>query len=133
MFIKKATKILTPLLMIAIGFYAVDVLAADGGGTGKSLGDIAKTATTSLEGMLKLATGASYLAGFGLTIGALFKFKKHHDSPQSQETLSSCIVMLLVGIFLIFLPSLISTGGATLGITEKGDIGGITTTQKAST
>lgn len=121
MFIKKATKGLMPLLMITVGFYAADVLAT---GTGQSIGDIAKTASASLENVLKLVTGASYLAGFGLTIGSLFKFKKHHDSPQSQETLSSCIMMLVVGIALIFLPSLITTGGATLGISSAGSIGG---------
>jgi len=121
MFIKRASKILTPLLLITIGFYAADVLA-----DGKSIGDIATQAGTSLSGLLKLATGASYLAGFGLTIGALFKFKKHHE-PQggSQEPLMGCIVMLLVGIALIFLPSIISTGGATLGVTSAGSIGGI--------
>lgn len=121
MFIKKASKILTPLMLIAISFYAVDILAE------QTIGGIADKAAGNLASLLKLATGASYLAGFGLVIGALFRFKKHHESPQSQETLSSCIVMLIIGIALIFLPSVIGTGGATLGITSGvGSIGGVT-------
>lgn len=118
MFIKKATKVLMPLLMITVGFYAADALA-----TGQSIGDIAKTASTSLENVLKLVTGASYLAGFGLTIGSLFKFKAHKENP-TQKPLGECIVVLIIGIALIFLPSLITTGGATLGVTSAGSIGG---------
>lgn len=119
MLIKKAVKILTPLLLVAAGFYAAEVLAE-----GKSIGDISAQATKSLTDVLRLVTGAAYLAGFGLTIGALFKFKKHKENPQQTE-LSACIVMLLIGIALIFLPSIISTGGATLGITSAGTISGI--------
>lgn len=119
MFIKKASKILTPLMLIAIGFYAVDILAE------QTLGGIADKAAGNLASILKLVTGASYLAGFGLTIGALFKFKKHKENPQQTE-LSACIVMLIIGIALIFLPSIIGTGGATLGITSgAGSIGGV--------
>lgn len=119
MFIKKASKILTPLMLIAIGFYAVDILAE------QTIGGIADKAAGNLASILKLVTGASYLAGFGLTIGALFKFKKHKENPQQTE-LSACIVMLLIGIALIFLPSIIGTGGATLGITSgAGSIGGV--------
>lgn len=126
MFSKKTTKILTPLLSIAVGFYASAILAADAPTAG-GIGSIANTITGNLSNVLKLLTAASYLAGFGLVINALFRFKKHHESPQGQETLSSCIMMLLIGIALIFLPSIISTGGATLGVKSSAGISGIDT------
>ena len=69
----------------------------------------------------------SYLAGFGFAIAGVFKFKQHKDNPQ-QAPLGTCIAMLLVGISLIFLPSIITVGGGTLGTSNQGNVGGFTST-----
>jgi len=96
------------------------------GETTQTLGNVAANVSGTLSNVIKLLTAGAYVAGFGLTVGALFKFKQHKDNPQ-QVQLGTCIAMLLVGVCLIFLPSIVSTGGATIfgaGTASEGNIAG---------
>lgn len=109
MFNKKTFRFLASVVVSALGFYIPYAL----GGTAETLGNVATNVQGTLGSVVKLLTAGAYVAGFGLTVGALFKFKQHKDNPQ-QVQLGTCISMLLVGICLIFLPSIVSTGGATI-------------------
>lgn len=121
MFIKKASKFLTPVLLIAVGFYAADATAT----ATTTLSGLVSKSTESLGSILKIATACSYLAGFGLVIGSLFKFKAHKENP-AQVELGKCVVQLIIGLALIFLPSIISIGGSAIGTTETGGLSGFT-------
>lgn len=92
-----------------LGLYAIDILAADNTG----LAGIAANVTGTFDSLAKLLLGGAYLAGFGLTIAAIFKFKQHKDNPQ-QVPMGTPITMLLVGIALIFLPSIIKPAGESI-------------------
>ncbi|MEI8054392.1 MAG: DUF6750 family protein [bacterium] len=118
MFSKKAVKVAVSIAVSSLSFYVSYALAAN-----NTIGTVASSVTGTLGSVLQLITAGAYVAGFGLTIGALFKFKQHKENPQ-QAPLGTCISMLLVGICLIFLPSIISVGGGTLGASSQGSVGG---------
>ncbi|MBU0743826.1 MAG: type IV secretion protein IcmD [Gammaproteobacteria bacterium] len=103
-------KIIKSTLSVGLGavvFYAANALAAT------SIADMANTLGDTYKGIGKLMVATAYLAGFGLTIAAIFKFKQHKDNPQ-QVTMGVPITMLLVGIALIFLPNIIAPAGTSL-------------------
>lgn len=121
---KKVMKLLIMVWTIFLGCYISYALAASA-----NLGTIATNVSGTLTSVIKLITAGAYMAGFALTVGALFKFKQHKDNPQ-QVQLGTAIAMLLVGVSLVFLPSLLSTGGETIFGTAKteGSSSGFTNT-----
>ena len=63
-----------------------------------SLGNVASSVTGSLQSISKLVTAASYVAGLGFSIGAIFKFKQHKDNPtQAPGTRLASVAMALAG------------------------------------
>lgn len=80
---------------------------------GQSLGKVAENVTQSLSGVGKLIVAASYVAGVGFALMGMMKFKAHKDNPQ-QVPLSQPIVLLAIAAGLVFIPSLVTTGGSTL-------------------
>ncbi len=95
-----------------IGLYLVSGLVlADGGG--QDLGKVAANITGTMTNVAKLITAASYVAGVGFALMGMLKFKAHKDNPQ-QVPLSQPIVLLAIAAGLVFLPSLITTTGATV-------------------
>lgn len=110
MFNKKIIKLVLTAGIVVLGWYATWVLAGSGN---MNIGTVAKNVTDTISNLVKLLTAGAYMGGFALTIAALFKFKQHKDNPQ-QVQLGTCIAMLLIGVSLIFLPSLITTGGETI-------------------
>ena len=117
---KKIMKSVLSMCLGMIGFYITNALAAN------DIAGIANTITGSFESIGKLMVATAYLAGFGLTIGAIFKFKQHKDNPQ-QTPMGIPITMLLVGIALIFLPNIISPAGTSI-FGEGATTGGFTGT-----
>ncbi|MCL5260505.1 MAG: type IV secretion protein IcmD [Gammaproteobacteria bacterium] len=77
------------------------------------IGVVATRVTQSFQAVGKLMAATAYLAGFGLTIASIFKFKQHKDNP-TQIPMGTPIALLIVGICLIFLPSFITPAGQTL-------------------
>jgi len=94
-------------------FFISDLLLAGGDPADNSLGDIAGTVTDSMSNVAKLITATSYVAGVGFAMMGMLKFKAHKDNP-TQVPLSQPIVLLVIAAGLVFLPNLISTGGATV-------------------
>lgn len=97
---------------IAVGFFSVGY-AASGTPAAGSLGDVATNVTSSFSALGKLITAISYLAGFAFCTASVFKLKQHKDNPQ-QVPVTTGISMLAFGIGLIFMPSIVQMGGATL-------------------
>ena len=115
---RKILKILTVLTVGLVGVYAASVLAEN------DISGIAKTVSGTFKSLGQLMAASAYLAGFGLTIAAIFKFKQHKDNPQ-QVPMGTPITMLLVGIALIFLPNLIAPAGKSI-FGEEAQTGGFT-------
>lgn len=115
----KFIKAVSVLGLCFLGLYATSILAGAGS---QNIGAIADNVTGTFKSLGKLMISGAYLAGFGLSIASLFKFKQHKDNPQ-QAPLGTAITMLIVGIALIFLPSIIDPAGESIfgsGATKGG-------------
>lgn len=96
---------LASLLLASVGF-------ADAPASG-TIGDMANTAVQSAAPVAGVISALAYLAGFGMTLAAIFKLKAHKDTP-TQVPLSTGIVWLFLGCALLFLPTIISSVGKTI-------------------
>lgn len=93
---------------VGMSFISTAIFAA-----AQDIGQLASNVTGTMQSVGTLLGAASYVAGFGLTIAAIFKFKAHKDNP-TQVPLGTPIALLAIGIALIFLPSVVTTGGQTI-------------------
>jgi len=78
-----------------------------------NIGAMADTMTESFGNIGSLFIAAAYIAGFALTVAAIFKFKAHKDNPQ-QVPLGTAIALLVIGVLLVFLPALFKPAGSTI-------------------
>jgi|WetSurMetagenome_2_1015567.scaffolds.fasta_scaffold203176_3 intracellular multiplication protein IcmD len=86
---------------------------ADGSGGVTDLKSLVTQITSSFQSLGELMAATAYLAGFGMTIAAIFKFKQHKDNP-TQIPMGTAIALLVVGIVLIFLPGVVGPAGTTI-------------------
>ncbi len=114
---KKRYKILGWCLLSGL---MTSIWAASGS---NDLSGIANTLMGHFEAIGKLVTGVAYVAGFGMVISAIFKFKQHKDNPQ-QVPMGTPITILLVGVALIFMPSIIKPIGNSIFGSDGGTMGG---------
>ncbi|NNM58867.1 MAG: type IV secretion protein IcmD [Legionellales bacterium] len=105
---KVAAMFLTGIVLCVFGTSLA--LAA---GQAASLGSVAKTIQGNFSDVSKLMTSAAYIIGVGFVIASLFKFKAHKDNP-TQEQIGKPIALLFIGASMIFIPSVMKTGGATI-------------------
>lgn len=118
---KRQSKVIICLALVAL---STGALAA--GGSSMTLGGMASQIITSFTSLTKLITAASYLAGIGFMVGAIFKFKQHKDTPQ-QITIGQPIALLIIGSALLFLPTILDIAGATM-FGSSGQVAGPTGT-----
>jgi len=109
--IVKSKKIWLSLLILG-GFSVLQLAFADAGGA-TDIGGMAKEMTSSFGSIGSLFIAAAYIAGFALTVAAIFKFKAHKDNPQ-QVPLGTAIALLVIGVLLVFLPALFKPAGSTI-------------------
>lgn len=93
-------------------------------GASDNLGNIAANVTQTFDKVALLISSAAYVAGMGFSVGAIAKFKQHKENP-TQIPLSQPVVFLMVGICLMFAPSIFSVGGKTL-FGDNATKGGVT-------
>lgn len=106
-------KLVTSMGLITLVLYVVDALAGTGSSSTVGIAGIATQVESTFGTLGTMMTGGAYLAGFGLVIGSLFKFKQHKDNPQSVQ-MGTPITMLLIGVSLIFLPNIIKPAGQSI-------------------
>lgn len=106
---KKTLKSVIAFGVGMIGFWVTKVFAQ----TTQDIAAIANQVSSTFSSLGQLMTATAYLAGFGLVIFAIFKFKQHKDNPQ-QVPMGTPITMLLIGIALIFLPNIIMPAGTSI-------------------
>lgn len=98
------------LSMLAGLFYSGMAMA---GSSDSGIGGIAANITGEFANIGKLILAVAFLAGIGFIMAAIFKFKQHKDNP-TQIPLGTPIAMLVIGAFLVFMPSLIGPAGTTI-------------------
>lgn len=114
----KKLKKWSPMLQLCMYFGVLLALFlvvgdASAGEKGQAIGKVAYNISKNLANVGKLIVGASYVAGVGFAMMGLLKLKAHKDNP-TQTPLSQPIVLLVIAAALVWLPSLISTGGSTI-------------------
>jgi len=119
----KISKKLLLILIMLSGLVITSLAFAD---SGKSLGGIADSVTTTIGSVGKMLVAISYLAGFGFLTFGVLKFKQHKDNP-TQVTLGTPIVMTLIGAVLVFIGGFIAPLGQTFGV-DSNAVGGFTGT-----
>ncbi len=107
-----ASKAVLALGLMTGVFYSTAVLAG-AAGSDSGIGGIAANITGSFKQLGQLILAVAFLGGIGFIMAAIFKFKQHKDNPQ-QIPLGTPIAMLVIGAFLVFLPSLIGPAGTTI-------------------
>lgn len=95
-----------------LGFLYSGIALGDSS-TESGIGGIASSITGQFAAVGQLILAVAFLGGIGFIMAAIFKFKQHKDNPQ-QIPLGQPIAMLVIGAFLVFMPSLIGPAGASL-------------------
>ena len=83
---------------------------------------VAKNITGNIKALGELVLSIAWIAGLFFFFSGAVKFKAHRDNPQ-QTPLAAPIVLIVVGVLLIWLPSLVTTSGETV-FGESGQQGG---------
>ncbi len=99
-------------LIFCSALCAVSAYADNGGQTG--LSGAADKLTDAVVGFVKLVLSIAEIAGFAFGIAGIMKFKQHKENP-AQTTLSQPITLFLIGVALIWLPTLMGGGGIVGG------------------
>ncbi|MBF12856.1 MAG: hypothetical protein CMF46_00610 [Legionellales bacterium] len=89
------------------------------------LGDMSCLLISQSGSIASLIVSLSFICGIATVINSLFKFKQQRDNP-TQIPIVTPISMFFVGVFMIYLPSIISTGEASLFGIGNGILGGST-------
>lgn len=90
-------------------------------GTGQDLTSVLGNVQTNIGTLAPLLSLVSYIAGIAFCIAGIVQFKAHKDNP-TQVPLSKPLVYLGVGAALLFLPSIVTTAGATIFGSEGGTL-----------
>jgi intracellular multiplication protein IcmD len=98
------------LSLITGVFYSTAALAQ---ASTAGIGTIASNITGQFSALGQLVLAVAFLGGIGFIMAAIFKFKQHKDNP-TQIPLGTPIAMLVIGAFLVFMPSLIAPAGVTI-------------------
>ncbi len=67
-----------------------------------SLGEIAGGISDPILGIIKLVHAICLIAGVGLVVGSVIRYKQHRQNPV-EVPMSSCIMLLIAGLALIAL------------------------------
>lgn len=97
------------------------------------LADDDMTLTGSLEAVANLYTqiaaiftGAAYVAGLMLFVGAIFKFRQHREAPQ-QVPVGQPLTLFALSVLAVFLPGFLNLTGVFFNNQSAGASGDIST------
>jgi len=89
------------------------------GGTNDFTGLVSQVQQGLLKPLMQVVVALAYVSGIGFSVGGIFKLKAHKDNPQ-QVTIGTALFLLGVGIALLFVPTLISMAGHSVGLSSGG-------------
>lgn len=110
---RKGTMLLITGMILCVVSAGVAMAAGTGGAPAGSIGSVAQIVQSSFSNVAKVMTAGAYVMGIGFVIASLFKFKAHKDNP-TQVQIGTPIALLFIGAAMIFIPSVMKTGGATV-------------------
>ncbi len=76
---------------------------------------------SQFQSAAELISGGAYLAGAGFGVQSALKFREHNENPQ-QTKLSKPLTYALVAGALLGLPSFLSIGSDSAGLSNKNDL-----------
>ena len=107
-------------------------------GASMVLADDTMTLSTSLQAIANLNaqiaaifTGAAYVAGLMLFVGAIFKFRQHREAPQ-QVPIGQPLTLFGLSVLAVFLPGFLDLTGAFFNNKSAGATGDISVLPDAS-
>ncbi len=104
------------------GIGALALFAFGDSALAKDFGDIAANINGQFQGAADLISGGAYLGGAGMGVQSALKFKEHNENP-NQTKLSKPLTYAAVAGALLGLPSFLSVGADSAGLTEKNSLG----------
>lgn len=122
--VRKAVRKALERLKIAVWVLAImgtQALVAGGSVSAQSLGTMAQTGATDLQGAEALIEIVIYIVGVCLVIVGLIKLKRYNDSSRDQR-LGGAVMTMVVGALLIALPALYGGFVDTFGVDETATI-----------
>ena len=108
------------LVLVAL-VAGLELLVSGGSAVAQSLGDMARTGATDLQGFETLIEILVYVGGVVLIIVGLVKLKRYNDSSRDQR-LGGAVMSMVVGALLIALPALYGGFVDTFGVDETATI-----------
>lgn len=117
-----------PLMIAAAATTSVIAAPAAKAGGASDVGGLVTNIGENASRVPQLISMAAYIIGVAMCIFGLMKLKEYVDNP-GQAKLKDALIRLLVGAFLVALPSLITmlqgTTGATGGDVSFEAVGGV--------
>lgn len=83
--------------------------------------NLAGNLNSQFQSAADLISGGSYLVGAGMGVQSALKFKEHNENPQ-QTKLSKPLTYAIVAGALLGLPSFLSVGSDSAGLTNKNTV-----------
>lgn len=102
---------------LGMAAYAAQVSSMSG------IGTVASNVKSNLANIAFLITAGSYVAGMGIAVAAIAKFKAHKENP-TQVPISQAIALLFISSALIFAPAVFKAAGGTL-FGKEAMVGGV--------
>lgn len=110
--------VIVRLLLIAAGFFCVDLAAA----AAVSITGISTQVATATTDVGKMIKDVATVAGIGFVLASFFKFHQHKLNP-TQVPLSQGLTLLVIGAALSIFPAVITgTSKSVLGTSTAGSI-----------
>jgi hypothetical protein len=81
--------------------------------TTSGIGAMATQLQNQFSAIMLMITGGATLGGYAIFILGIFKIKAWKDNPQ-QNPLATGAMLCVVGLLLVYLPSFLGSGGASL-------------------
>ena len=113
--VKKVMLFVVPMTLFYAGYASADAA---------NISVVATTLTSTFGALAKLVTATSYVVGMGFGVSSMLKFKAHKDNPQGTP-LGVPMMLLFVAAGLIFLPSIFTMAGGSLGVSAAAGVGGV--------
>ncbi len=104
---------MTAISRILAASLAMTASLAFAASTTSGIGSMATQLQLQFSAIMLMITGGATLFGYGFFIVGIFKIKSWKDNPQ-QNPLGTGVMLCVVGLLLVYLPSFLSTGGASL-------------------
>lgn len=111
------------VVAVALGVLSVALLAFPELAAAAELKDSMSRLSSQTQSVADVLSGFSYLAGTGVGVRSALLFKDHNENPANTK-LSKPLTHALVAGMLLALPSFLTVGADSTGLTQKNSLSG---------